>query len=336
MRLSLVVPVYNEVGNLEPLHLRISEVLDGQGYDWEVIYVDDGSNDGSEQVLRRLLEADERTIVVSQRRNFGKSLALASGFSLVSGDVVVTMDGDLQDEPGEIPGMVARLEEGSDVVIGWRHKRNDTASKRLVSWFANTTTKLLTGLDIHDMNSGLKAYRRSCIDQLVLYGDLHRYLPIMAHFAGFSVSEVPVEHHERLSGQSKYGLERLPRGGLDLLTVIFLYQYGRRPLHLFGGGGLLLLIAGFLINLFLTVQWFIGNRPIGSRPLLLLGVLLMLIGFQTLTIGLVAELLVSFIQRTENPLNVTASVQRGTDLHVGGRRVGADESAAEPSTGWQS
>lgn len=311
LQVSLVVPVFNEVDNLKILHQQIAGVLTAEALSWEVVYVDDGSTDGTDTVLDDLLKLDERVVVATQRRNFGKSLALGTGFALAAGQTIVTMDGDLQDEPGEIPQMLAKLNEGYEVVIGWRHHRHDTASKRLVSWVANAGTKLLTGLDIHDINSGLKAYRRDCIDQLVLYGDLHRYLPLIAHFAGFRVTEVPVAHHERRFGHSKYGLERLPRGGLDLITVIFLHQYGRRPLHLFGGGGLLLFILGFLINVYLTIQWFIGNRPIGDRPLLLLGVLLMLIGFQTITIGLVAELLVSFIQRSENPLTVTASVRRG-------------------------
>lgn len=309
MQLSLVIPVYNEVENLELLHGQLIDVLDGQGLDWEVIYINDGSTDGSDRVLCDLLEKDNRVTVVTQRRNFGKSLALASGFALASGDAVVTMDGDLQDEPAEIPNMLAKLDEGYDVVIGWRAHRHDTIRKRIASWVANTTTKLMTGLNIHDMNSGLKVYRRVCIKQLVLYGDLHRYLPIMAHFAGFRVGEVSVVHHERRYGHSKYGLERIPRGALDLITVLFLYQYGRRPLHLFGIGGMLLLGTGFLINLYLTVLWFIGDRPIGNRPLLLLGVLLMLVGFQTLTIGLVAELMVSSIQRDEDPLNVASSVE---------------------------
>lgn len=312
LQLSLVIPVYNEVENLSLLHERIQEVMQEHGYRWEVIYVDDGSTDGSDRVLDDLLRRDERVTVATQRRNFGKSLALATGFALAAGEIIVTMDSDLQDEPAEIPRMLARLDEGHDVVIGWRQDRRDRRAKRVVSWVANTVTKLATGLDVHDMNSGLKAYRRACIEQLVLYGDMHRYLPIMAHFAGFRVTEVTVAHHERRFGRSKYGLERLPHGGLDLLTVIFLYQYGRRPLHLFGGGGLVLLTTGFFINLWLTIQWFLGNRPIGDRPLLLLGVLLMLIGFQTITVGLVAELLVSFIQRDENPLTVTATVQRGT------------------------
>lgn len=313
-QLSIVIPVYNEVDNLLPLHGRIQDVMQGHGYRWEVIYVNDGSTDGSDAVLSDLLRQDERVTVVTQRRNFGKSLALAAGFSLAAGEVIVTMDGDLQDEPGEIPRMLARLDDGYDVVIGWRQARRNSLAKRAASWVANTVTKLATGLDVHDMNSGLKAYRRVCIEKLVLYGDMHRYLPIMAHFAGFRVTEIPVAHHERRFGRSKYGLERLPHGGLDLLTVIFLHQYGRRPLHLFGGGGLLLLTTGFFINLWLTIQWFLGNRPIGDRPLLLLGVLLMLIGFQTITVGLVAELLVSFIQRVEDPLTVTASVERGTSF----------------------
>lgn len=312
--LSLVLPVYNEAPNLPLQHQRIVEAMEGHDYRWEVIYVDDGSTDGSDAVLEELLHQDERVIVATQRRNFGKSLALGTGFALASGEVIVTMDGDLQDEPNAIPDLLDSLNEGYDVAIGWRQERRDTFSKRLASKVANVTTRLLSGLDVHDMNSGLKAYTRRCVDNLTLYGDMHRYLPIIAHFAGYRVSEVPVEHHERQFGHSKYGVERLLRGGLDFITVFFLHQYGRRPLHLFGGGGLAMFLVGLAINVYLTVLWLLGNRPIGDRPLLMLGVLLMLIGFQTITIGLVAELLVSFIQREEDPLAVTAQVSRGTEF----------------------
>lgn len=313
--LSLVIPVYNEAPNLMLQHERIVDAMNGHDYRWEVIYIDDGSTDGSDAVLDELLHQDERVIVATQRRNFGKSLALGTGFALASGEVIVTMDGDLQDEPNAIPDLLASLNDGYDVAIGWRHRRRDTFRKRFASRVANVTTRVLSGLDVHDMNSGLKAYTRRCVDNLTLYGDMHRYLPIIAHFAGYRVSEVPVEHHERQFGHSKYGAERLLRGGLDFITVFFLHQYGRRPLHLFGGGGLALFLAGLAINAYLTVLWLLGNRPIGDRPLLLLGVLLMLIGFQTITIGLVAELLVSFIQREEDPLVVTARIRRGADPH---------------------
>ena len=306
--LSLVIPVYNECESLKLLHEGIVELLARLPLQWEAIYVDDGSTDGSTLVLQELQQSDSRVVVAVQRRNFGKSLALAAGFALARGNILITLDADLQDDPAEIPNLLAKINDGYDVVLGWRHKRQDPLSKTIPSWIANRTTQLMTGLHIHDMNIGLKAYRAECIQQIQVYGDLHRYLPILAHFAGFRVAEIPVAHYKRRFGKSKYSTGRLLRGGLDLVTILFLNQYGRRPLHLFGLLGGVLLLIGFLINLGLSIEWLQGVRPIGNRPALILGVLLMLVGFQILTLGLLAELLVAFIQKNDNPLNTVRKV----------------------------
>ena len=308
--LSVIIPVYNEKESLPILYDRLLAVLDELGMRWEIVFVDDGSRDGSSQVLKDLQQQDDRLVVVAQRRNFGKSLALAAGFEVAQGEILITMDADLQDEPAEIPTLLAKLNEGYDVVTGWKKHRQDPLSKRIPSRIANRTTALMTGLNLNDMNSGFKVYRRDCIQRITLYGDLHRYVPVLAHYAGFQVTEVPVVHHKRQFGKSKYGMGRLLRGGLDLMTVLFLNQYGRRPLHLFGTTGGLMLLAGFLINLWLTIEWIGGARNLSNRPLLILGVLLMLMGIQLLTMGLLAELLVSFIQRSEHPLNTVAHIYR--------------------------
>ncbi|RMF76511.1 MAG: glycosyltransferase [Chloroflexi bacterium] len=309
--LSLIIPVYNERDSLKVLHEKIVAAVAPLHLQWEVIYIDDGSSDGSADVLAELFANDSHVVVATQRRNFGKSLALATGFALARGAIVITMDADLQDEPAEIPNMLAKLDEGYDVVSGWKHNRQDPFSKRGPSWVANRVTSLMTGLHLRDMNSGFKAYRATAVRQIHIYGDLHRYIPVLAHFAGFKVGEIPVTHHPRQFGQSKYGPGRFIRGGLDLITVLFLNQYGRRPLHLFGGGGGVIFAIGLFINAFLSIEWLLGRRGLGNRPLLTFGVLMMLVGIQFITIGLLAELIVSFIQRNEDPLNITAHVHRG-------------------------
>lgn len=326
--LSIVVPAYNEAESVPLLHERIRAVVEPLGLVWEVVYVDDGSTDGTRAALRALQAADSHVVVAEQRRNSGKSLALNTGFALARGAIIITMDADLQDEPGEIPNLLAKLDEGYDVVSGWKHERQDPLSKRVPSWIANHVTAWITGLRLHDMNCGLKAYRAEAVRELHLYGDLHRYIPILAHYNGFRVTEIPVVHHKRRFGRSKYGPGRLLRGGLDLLTVLFLNNFRYRPLHLFGGTGLLLLLAGFFVNAYLSIEWFQGMRPLSQRPLLTLGVLLMLMGVQLGTIGLVAELLVSVVQRQEDPLRITRAVLRAPDEPQGERSPRQKSSAA--------
>lgn len=310
--LSVIIPVYNEVDSLPILHRRLRDNLDQLQVSYEIIFVDDGSRDGSTDVLCSFQAGRDDVVLAVQRRNFGKSRALAVGFTLSRGEVMLTLDADLQDEPTEIPKLLHKIDEGYDVVSGWKQKRNDPISKTLPSWIANRFTALLSGLPMHDMNSGFKAYRAASVQSLNLYGDLHRYIPVLANDAGFTVTEVSVEHNPRRFGRSKYGPGRLLSGGLDLLTVLFLTRYSRKPLHLFGMLGLLMLLVGFVINLILTIQWFQGMRPLSERPLLLLGILLMVLGVQFLSTGLLAELLVSYIERDSDPRRGLAALYRSS------------------------
>ena len=287
--LSIVVPVFNEADSLEPLFAEIVEAVAAHG-PFEVVFVDDGSTDGSLLVMERLAAADERVRVVKLRRNFGKASALTHGFHEVRGDVVVTMDGDRQDDPGEIPRLLARLDQGFDLVSGWKQSRQDPVNKTVPSRLFNWTVRKATGVQLHDFNCGLKAYRREVVDNLTVYGELHRYIPVLASDLGFRVTEEKVTHRRRTAGRSKYGWRRYARGYLDLLTVLFLGRYRQRPHHLFGGIGSLMVIVGVLIDLYLTIEKLTGHA-IGQRPLLLLGTLLIIVGIQLVSFGLIAELI---------------------------------------------
>ncbi|MCM8750109.1 glycosyltransferase family 2 protein [Thermomicrobiaceae bacterium CFH 74404] len=287
--LSVVVPVYDEAESLPLLYEELRETLSTLPWPAEIIFVDDGSRDGSTAVLRQLFERDQRVQVIELRRNFGKAAALQAGFAAARGERIVTLDADLQDVPAEIPRLLATLEH-VDLVSGWKRPRRDPLSKRLPSLWFNLVVRLLTGVPLHDFNSGLKAYRAEVLRELPLYGELHRYIPVLAYARGFRVAELPVEHRPRRFGRSKFGAGRFASGFFDLLTVLFLTQYTRRPLHLFGWFGLLSLGLGTLINAYLSALWFLG-QPIGHRPLLTLGVLLMTIGAQFFLTGLLAELI---------------------------------------------
>ncbi|HET7034543.1 MAG TPA: glycosyltransferase family 2 protein [Thermomicrobiaceae bacterium] len=290
--LSLVVPVHDEVDSLPALYTELVETITPLGLDWELIFVDDGSRDGSVRVLRDLYEVDPRVQLIELRRNFGKSAALAAGFAAARGEAVVTLDSDLQDVPAEIPRLLAELEAGADLVSGWKFPRHDPLGKRLPSSFFNLVVRLTTGVGLHDFNCGLKAYRAEVLEEVQVYGELHRYIPVLAHFRGFRVAEVKVSHRPRRYGRSKFGRGRFARGFFDLLTVLFLTQFTRRPLHFFGWFGLGALLIGFLINAYLATEWFLG-QPIGHRPLLTLGVLLMIVGAQFMLFGLLAEMVAS-------------------------------------------
>jgi glycosyltransferase involved in cell wall biosynthesis len=315
--LSFVIPIYNEVDSLPILHEKISHVAQELKLPYEIIFVDDGSTDGSTQVLKRLFDENEHVVFAVLRRNFGKAHALRTGFELAQNSIIITMDADLQDEPAEVPRLLAKLDEGYDVVSGWKEDRQDPLSKTIPSLIANTVISWTAGTRFRDINSGLKAYRSDVIKRLTIYGDLHRYTPLLAHSAGFKVGEVPVLHHKREYGRSKYGPKRLLSSGFDLITIVFLQQYGYKPLHLFGGIGSFLFGAGFLIDLWLTIDWVLGPaKPLSQRPLLFLGILLMLLGVQLFSLGLIADLLVAYIQRTENILNSTRVIyHRRDDAH---------------------
>jgi glycosyltransferase involved in cell wall biosynthesis len=287
---SVVVPLYNEESTVSTLYDQLRAALEPVGIRWEVVYVDDGSADGSHEELVKLHTAHSNVRVVRFRRNFGKAAALSAGFEAAAGDIVVTMDADLQDDPAEIPNLLAKLSEGYDLVSGWKCDRHDPFARRLFSRVYNRVTSAVTGVRLHDMNCGLKAYRAEVLQNVRLYGDLHRFVPVLAHHLGFRTAEIPVNHRPRLNGRSRYGIERYARGFFDLLTVAYLGRYRHRPLHFFGGIGMLLGTGGVGILLYLTVLK-LGGAGIGGRPLLLLGILLVVVGIQLFSLGLVGELL---------------------------------------------
>jgi len=320
--LSIVVPAFDEREALPGLIDEIAAACDPLDLEWEVVIVDDGSTDGTTELVEEMAGGRPQLRGVRLRRNFGKSAALAAGFEHTAGETVVTIDGDGQDDPADIPALLAELERGADLVSGWKRQRQDPLSRRLASRIFNTVTAWLTGVSMHDMNCGFKAYRGECARSLEVYGELHRYMPVLADQQGWRVGELPVNHRERRHGRSRFGLERYLRGALDLLTVVFIGRYQYRPLHLFGGIGLALTAVGVLISLYLTVLRFSGES-IGDRPLLFLGVLLIVVGIQLLTFGLLAQMVV--VARREG----TGS---GTDPARIERTVGFDEPARSVSS----
>jgi glycosyltransferase involved in cell wall biosynthesis len=287
---SVVVPVYDEREALRPLADELMPVVRALDRRIEVIFVDDGSRDGSAEVLADLAAACPEVAVVRLRRNFGKGAALMAGFREASGDAVVTLDGDGQDDPAEIPRMLEALEAGADLVSGWKRDRRDPWGKRAASRVFNSITARMSGVPLHDLNCGFKAYRGEVVRSLALTGDLYRYIPVLAANEGFRVNEVPVHHRPRRYGRSKFGVERYLRGFLDLLTILFIGRFRHRPMHLFGGLGLVVTLAGLAISTYMAVLRFTGHG-IGGRPLLLLGVLMIVVGVQLFTIGLVSEMI---------------------------------------------
>jgi glycosyltransferase involved in cell wall biosynthesis len=300
--LTIVVPVLDEEASLPELTDRIRSVCDGAGFKFTVWYVDDGSTDDSWEVIESMNERDARFRGIRLRRNYGKSAALALGFERATGKYVITMDADLQDDPKEIPGLVALLESGYDLVSGWKRERHDPLSKTIPSRFFNFVTRRLSGIPLHDFNCGLKAYRLNVVKSVRLYGELHRYVPLLATWEGYTrITEKVVTHHPRRYGRTKFGLERFAKGFLDLLTVYFLTRFASRPMHFFGSLGTLAFLGGFVISLWISIDKLYYGNPIGDRPLLLLGALLMLVGVQMFTVGLVGEMIVvPRMQRTES------------------------------------
>ncbi|MET4807252.1 glycosyltransferase involved in cell wall biosynthesis [Limibacillus sp. MBR-115] len=283
----------DEEGSLEALIVAIKAALLDYDFNYEILLVDDGSRDRGPEIAKRLAEEEAQVRLIRFTRNFGKAAALMAGFKEASGEYIVTMDADLQDDPKEIPRLLDKLDEGYDIVSGWKKDRQDPIGKRLPSKVFNFVVARAFGLELHDMNCGLKIYRRDAAAHLRIYGELHRFTPAMLYALGFRVAELPVTHHPRLQGKSKYGTARLAKGLLDLVTVILLTRYRARPLHLFGLIGLPLGFIGFLILFYLTVLWFAGLGPIGDRPLLFFGILLILTGTQLLGTGLIAELVLA-------------------------------------------
>jgi dolichol-phosphate mannosyltransferase len=306
--ISVVVPVHEEERTVALLYEELQAALDPLAEPWEAVFVDDGSTDGSFAALTRLHNAEGNVRVVRLRRNFGKAAALAAGFANAQGDVVVTIDADLQDDPAEIPRLLAKLDEGFDLVSGWKAHRRDPITRRALSRIFNWVTSRVSGLRLHDLNCGLKAYRSDVVQGLRLYGELHRFIPVLAHYRGHRVAELAVNHRPREHGRSRYGVERYLRGFLDLLTVSFIGRYRYRPLHLFGGLGLGLGALGFGVLVYLTVLK-IGGEAIGRRPLLILGVLLVVVGLQFFSLGLISELITSQHEERAGP-------RERTELHV--------------------
>ena len=290
--ISIVVPVHDEERTVALLLDELQSALEPLEQPWEAVFVDDGSTDGSFAALTRLHDAHDNVRVVRLRRNFGKAAALAAGFANAEGDIVVTIDADLQDDPAEIPRLLAKLDEGFDLVSGWKAHRRDPITRRALSRIFNWVTGRVSGLRLHDLNCGLKAYRAEVVQGLRLYGELHRFIPVLAHYRGHRIAELPVNHRPREHGRSRYGVERYLRGFLDLLTVSFIGRYRYRPLHLFGGLGLGLGALGMAVLVYLTVLKLDGHA-IGQRPLLTLGVLLVVVGLQFFSLGLIGEMITS-------------------------------------------
>jgi glycosyltransferase involved in cell wall biosynthesis len=289
--ITVLVPVLDEADSVAPLADQVRAVLDERAMQWEILFVDDGSRDDTAERVRELHRIDERVKLLRLRRNFGKAAALSAGFDHARGTLVLTIDGDLQDDPQEIPRMLDKLEvEGLDLVSGWKQRRQDPWTKRVSSRLFNWFTRQLARVDLHDFNCGFKLYRREVLEQVAVYGELHRFIPVLASRRGFVIGELPVRHHPRRHGRSKYGWDRAYKGILDLITVLFITRYNRRPLHLFGVLGLLSAGSGFVICGWLAWQW-IGGANLSDRPLLLLGVLLMVLGIQILTSGLIGEMI---------------------------------------------
>jgi len=288
MDVSVVIPLLEEEGSLEELHQKLTENL--KDFSYELIFVDDGSRDSSPQILSRLAEIDPHVGIITFLRNRGKSSALAAGFGRARGDIIITMDADLQDDPDELIHLIEKVNEGFDLVSGWKQNRQDPISKTIPSKFFNWVTAKTTGIPLHDFNCGLKAYRRNVVDAINVYGQLHRFMPVLAKMEGFSIGEIKVKHHPRTHGKTKFGASRFLFGFLDLMTVLFTSRFTRRPLHLFGTLGVLAFILGFIINTYLTIGWFMGI-PIGNRPLFFLGILLTILGVQMFSIGLLGEMI---------------------------------------------
>ncbi|MDR8393530.1 glycosyltransferase family 2 protein [Aliifodinibius sp. S!AR15-10] len=291
IEISVVVPLFNEEQSLAELHERITSEI-GENFSHEIIFIDDGSSDDSWEVIEKLACEHKNTNGIRFQRNYGKSSALQSGFERAKGKYIVTMDADLQDDPAEIPEMIEMLKNGHDLVSGWKKKRHDPLSKTIPSKFFNKVTSWVTGIDLHDFNCGLKAYKREVIENIHLYGELHRYIPLLAKWEGFKkIGEKVVQHHPRKFGETKFGFSRFMHGFLDLVTLVFINSYLQRPMHFFGTLGFIFLVIGGLINAYLAIAKIFFGEYLSGRPLLLLGVMLMVLGAQFFSIGFLGELI---------------------------------------------
>lgn len=307
MKVSIVVPVYNEVDNVPLLGEALIAAL--QGIEYEILFVDDGSTDGSLDALQELVDAHPETVrVIEFRRNFGQTAAMAAGIDNSSGEIIVTLDADLQNDPADIPMLLEKIDEGYDVVSGWRIKRKDNILRRLPSQIANWIISKVTGVDLHDYGCTLKAYRREVLEGFHLYGEMHRFIPAYAGWVGAKIIEVPVQHHPRKYGQAKYGLERTAKVILDLFTVKFLISYSSKPIYLFGGAGLFLIAVSILDLLVLIIRRLTLGEHLIRSPLLLMSVMLFILGFQSILMGLIAELMVRTYYESQS--KATYSIRR--------------------------
>jgi len=314
MNLSIIVPVYNEQDNIKPLYKQIIKAITPLEIDWELVMVDDGSQDKSQAVLKELVKDDpEHVSLVFLRRNFGQTAAIAAGIDHSQGDVVVLLDADMQNDPADIPAMLKKIEEGYDVVSGWRHNRQDSfLTRTLPSRIANWLISIVTGVHLHDYGCTLKAYRREVITGFRLYGEMHRFIPVYAHSVGARIVELKVRHHPRKYGKAKYGLERTIKVILDLFTVKFLTGYANKPIYLFGGTGALLILVGSAIMVFLFIRrvWF--NVSVTQSPWFLMGAVLGIMGFQSILMGLIAELLVrTYHESQKKPTYTIRTIIKG-------------------------
>ena len=310
MKLSFVIPAYNEE---ESIGILYSEIIQNvTNYEYEIIFICDGSTDKTYEVMTTLAEKDKSVKLIKFRKNFGKSAGLQAGFDVANGDIIFTMDADLQDDPKEIQNFISKIKEGYDLVTGWKKKRRDPVNKTAPSKLFNKVTSNAFKLKLHDYNCGFKAYKKELVNELDIYGEMHRYIPALAHSKGFKVAEIPIEHRKREYGQSKYGIERYLRGFLDLLTVKLVTSYIRSPLYLFGGIGATFSIIGFLIGLYLTVLKYGFGMPLGNRPLLYFAILLITIGLQFFSVGLLGELIVN--QNRKSNKEKTYSVEETRNI----------------------
>lgn len=297
MDLTVLVPVFNEAESLEELYRLVVDTIEPMGLEFEIIFVDDGSTDGSDAVMAGIHKSDPRAKAIVFRRNFGKSAALAVGFAEAAGDRIITMDADLQDDPREIPNLLKKLDEGYDLVSGWKTKRKDPFSKTVPSKVFNFVTAKMTGIPLHDFNCGLKAYTKAAAKSLNVYGELHRFLPVLAHWSGFRAGELPVVHHERKHGVTKFGPSRFVNGFLDLIAVMFLTS-DKSPLHFLGRVAMALFAIGVVINGYFGIIWLTGHG-LRMRPLLLFGVVLIILAIQFVSMGLLGEMVASSTHRRE-------------------------------------
>ena len=313
--MSVVIPVYNEDESLATLHRELRAVAAAQSYDMEIIFVDDGSTDRSWDVISQLASADPQTHGIRFRRNFGKAAGLSAGFAMATGDVVMTLDADLQDDPAEIPHFLAALENNKDVISGWKQVRHDPWHKVWPSRVFNWMVSSLTGVTLHDHNCGMKCYRREVLKEVRLYGELHRFIPVLAAGRGFRIDEISIEHRARRFGKSKYGVSRFVKGFLDLLTVRFLTGYGQRPQHFLGTVGMLSFLLGGLVAALLAAEWLVsrlgiipgfGPVELHTRPALLYADMFLIMGGQFMSIGFVAELFIAYHEPQIPPYSITA------------------------------